>query len=126
MHTTLSTPPKMDDIKGAWIAFDSNAATFYRIVLNGNTGLLAYGFPGYPNRLYKINGWALNNDKFYSSCVTNVTKIDETLHISGLVAFNKLDLTIMSPDGSWERSLNFFREDLIESRINDLRESMHD
>jgi hypothetical protein len=123
---TLPVPPQERGILGAWIGFDAEAVSFYRLVIMEKGGLFAYSSPGDPVWPYAVVSWSLKQSRVYLE-MTNSTPTAGRIHISGRATSYRLDLTIEGTDGTggtWTREIAFFREQNIEARMRELQQAM--
>jgi hypothetical protein len=104
-------PPDMNSLQGAWIGFDDNFLTFYRVELNKNGGgVCANTFVDQPPILYVIKRWSINDYQVTINLVP-LERGDEYISMKGRAdQAAVLRLEVSATFGGWKRRLELARE----------------
>jgi len=119
-------PVRREVAIGTWVGFTSLANDFYRIQLTDTNGLFAHTFTGEEPDLYRIDSWELGRKSELKFVVRAISKDAEPIAITGTAHPWALELVVKSasPHKDWQRPVTLYKEDLVESRISLLKQSM--
>lgn len=113
-----------ESASGIWFGFTSEANSFYRLDLNERGGTLSVREVRSRSRVYRIDSWSISKGQLRFN-ISAISTNDYPILVNGRIDGGKLQLRIEPPDKGWVREVVAFREELIESEMKALRESMN-
>jgi len=116
-----------EDVLGAWLGFDQDGVTFYRIELdNSQTGVCAVSHPGNEEvEIYRIKQWTLDKGPLEMNLLP-VTTGAEKIYFKELMysRASKAQFEVGGINGRWKRVVVLCKEAEFEKRAKLTRQAI--
>ncbi len=124
LSKVIPIPPTQESLRGAWLGISSDGIDFYRLVLRGQTGLLAFCLVGDVPDVYKIDALSVSADGRMTINSSPVSKDGYLIDVAAKAQHSQIKLLITGRDRKWSREVILFREESVERNFSRLKSAM--
>lgn len=120
----IPVPPTEQSIQGSWVGLPSESSDFCRLVLTNGRGQFAFSIELGKSMVYTVNSYSLDRQGGITLKTSAASTNAYPVVVTGKAKHSQIRIMVRAPDGGWWHESVLYREEGVESRLQDLRSSM--